>query len=514
MYENQFIQFTDSIDPQECGMPLPVVFGGKGIAFFAPVNEYTKTIFAIVDAQGVPFKNGNGDILSGSFRNMAGNYVRAMFAGDEVEEEIYTSGYALFSAATARDFVAPNECFRIRIGIPTSSRSWVETSYPFKNYDSVSEAFEALGLETYLFDAGNNIVINTTEVQSYAVLAGMAQSEAIVKHTHVLYYTIDTGKYYVWDDQSDTFLNIDDTAQICDLFGESARESTILLSSGISTLIDKDLDSGAHQILWNAKRTEYLEVHITGNLMSGHTFGSTAGRIIAKYRGVTYESDEYREYMEGIAENGGATFTRVSRSDYNMLVSCGIECSITNITFEHTFSHAALNIDSVGDRYLYRTECVLYLSPVSYTYAYSNLLRRYENADGLSMLTYYCGTTTFDLPFTSERAIRQWLPIMANDPTPEQKDEVYEKLSGERVVMFATINEKYKCETDYIPYEWHKRIVMALSCDVVYINDERLTKSDAYEIDWENYSKLDCGTKITRAEWKMVANVTSRNSNN
>lgn len=147
-------------------------------------------------------------------------------------------------------------------------------------------------------------------------------------------------------------------------------------------------------------------------------------------------------------------------------------------------------------------------------YWYSNLLCRCENEDNqLSLLEYTCGTETFGIPFLHNKPIRQWLPILLDNPKPTQNEEIYEKLSGERVVLFAAINKEYEAQTDYIPYEWHERIVIALSCDKVKINSEILTKSDKYEVDWQNTTKTDCGLKLMRATWKMAANITSRNTN-
>lgn len=512
MYENQFLKFTKTIDPQECGMPLPVVFGDEGISFFADVNERPESEFTIVDASGVPFLNGDGETLSGRFRDMAGNYVRNMFG--VYPTHYYSQGIALFHADKAREFVAPYECFRIRIGVPSDTqRKWLESRYPYNGIYSANGAFDMLGLEYDLYAIGSNIVIPTTEAQTYAVLSGMASASSIPKYEHRLYYTKDTEKYYAWNGSA--FVDITDTPAITNLFGESAQELTMCITKGHNPLIYKEIGGSACQIIYRNNRTKKYNLHITGYLAAGHNLGSTGGKIIAAHRGVAYEWDEYRQFMAGIQSTGGVDLTGFTESEYNTLVNVGIELGVNSTYYEHTFTHEALHVNSVGDRFIYSASFVLYLSQVTYTYVYSNLLRRYENEDGgLSLLSYTCGTETFDLPFTTSRPIRQWLPIMVKDPQPEQKDEVYEKLSGERVVMFATINEKYKCETDYIPYEWHKRIVMALSCDIVKINGQRLTKSDSYEINWENYSKLECGTKITKAEWKMVANVTSRNSNN
>ena len=515
MYENQFLKFTKTIDPQECGMPLPVVFGGDGISFFADVNERPETEFTIVDASGVPFLNGDGETLSGKFRDMAGNYVRSMFG--ELATNNYQIGTALFHAAKAREFVAPDECFRIRIGVPkAASVQWTETKYPYHGIYSGTDGCEDLGLgtqnENFVIEA--NKVITTHEVQSYHVLQGMAGSSSIPKYEHEFYYTLDTEKYYVWNGSK--WLDITDTPQMCKFFGESENKCVYFMkNTSHKDLLNVSFPDNTAHIIFRNTRTKKYNLHITGYLTAGHNWGSTAGKIIAAHRGVAYESHEYQQFMTGIQSTGGVDLSGFTESEYNTLIACGIELSVISTYYEHAFAHEAYGVDRVGAHVLYARNYVLATAQTTYDYMYSNLLRRYENEDGgLSLLSYTCGTETFDLPFTTSRPIRQWLPIMVKDPQPEQKDEVYEKLSGERVVMFATINEKYKCETDYVPYDWHKRIVMALSCDIVKINGQRLTKSDSYEINWENYSKLDCGTKITKAEWKMVANVTSRNSNN
>lgn len=514
MYENQFLKFTKTIDPQECGMPLPVVFGDDGISFFADVNERPETEFTIVDASGVPFLNGDGETLSGRFRDMAGNYVRNMFG--VYPTHYYSQGIALFHADKAREFVAPYECFRIRIGVPKAEAlKWNEKKYPYRGVYSGTDGCEDLGLGTLneLFVIETK-VMPTHEVQSYAVLSGMASSSSIPKYEHEFYYVLDTEEYYVWNGSE--WLNITDTPQMCKFFGESENKCVYFMkATSPNDLLNVAFPDTAAHILSRTARTKYYNLHITGYLLSGHNWGSTAGHIIAAHRGVSYNSAEYQSFMTGIRSTGGVDLTGFTESEYNMLVSCGIELGVNSTYYEHSYTHGAYGVDRVGAHVLYARNYVLATAQTTYDYMYSNLLRRYENEDGgLSLLSYTCGTETFDLPFMTSRPIRQWLPIMVKDPQPEQKDEVYEKLSGERVVMFATINEKYKCETDYVPYDWHKRIVMALSCDIVKINGQRLTKSDSYEINWENYSKLDCGTKITKAEWKMVANVTSRNSNN
>lgn len=150
--------------------------------------------------------------------------------------------------------------------------------------------------------------------------------------------------------------------------------------------------------------------------------------------------------------------------------------------------------------------------------AHSNLLRYTPNDDGyLSSLQYYCNEQEFGFPFAQKSAVKYGaqvaLPILLSAAQYTQTDKIYESRNGEQIVLYATINKEYEGETDYIPESWHEKIVTALSCDEVYINGERVTKSDSYEIDQDNYTYTDCGIRLTRATFKVKTNVVKRNSN-
>lgn len=154
--------------------------------------------------------------------------------------------------------------------------------------------------------------------------------------------------------------------------------------------------------------------------------------------------------------------------------------------------------------------------------AYSNMVRRIDDTgDYLSALSYRCKEPQFGFSFGFATDGGHWvptniivsLPIRLSKPQFKQTDKIYEKLNGEQVVLYATINKEYEGETDYIPEDWHEKIVTALSCDEVYINNERVTKSDSYEIDQDNYTYSDCGQRLVRATFKVKTNVTQRNSN-
>ena len=394
MYENQFIQFTQAIDPLDHCMPIPIVFGGEGIACFVPTDN-KDAVFTLVDAEGVPFTR-NGHELSQKFKSLAGNYAPRMFGTRRAPDN------AVFQEDNVIYYVAPDECFRIKI--------------------HSNETLANVSAFTYAVDASS-----------------IAYGESVTR-----------------------------TISIEGLTDKTFAKGTYTLK--IPALYIRS---------WGSNGVPYQQyANIQINAGSQMIFNQSAN---------FYPADIEK------------TFTAASSFKLTITVQFGYydrgRTSGDAFTFEMT-SGATL-VDAIGVDW------------------YSNLLRRYENPKGeLALLSYTCDTTTFDLPFTSSRPIRQWLPIWLNKPAFNQKDEIYEKLSGERVVLFATINKELQAQTDYIPEWWHERIVLALSCDKVFVNGTRLTKSDNYDIDWDNHTEADCGVWLAKATWKMVANVTSRNSNN
>lgn len=182
------------------------------------------------------------------------------------------------------------------------------------------------------------------------------------------------------------------------------------------------------------------------------------------------------------------------------------------------------NAVTTNDGYIYRLQDVSDIAPeerfrlrinkTDDTFLYSNILCRHANNTGMSIVVYYCKEPAFGFPFNGkQRALQQIIPINLHSPQYKQEDKIYTKLNGEQVVLFANITKEYDGETDYIPMEWHEKILMALSCDEVAINGERVTKSGAYEIDHDNFTYSDCGIKLMRATFKVTTNVTQRNSN-
>ena len=137
-------------------------------------------------------------------------------------------------------------------------------------------------------------------------------------------------------------------------------------------------------------------------------------------------------------------------------------------------------------------------------------------ADDALYLKYKCDEDAFGFPFHSagDEYAGFYTFIRAHSPQEVQDDKTYVKANGDVVTLYAKYYKEWECETEYLPEEMHDKIIAALSCDEVYFNYKRVTKSDKYQIDWENYD-IDCDgvTKLAKATFKVRENTNQRNSN-
>jgi hypothetical protein len=175
-------------------------------------------------------------------------------------------------------------------------------------------------------------------------------------------------------------------------------------------------------------------------------------------------------------------------------------------------AHITIYSPNIAPRDCYRLHVVEKYEDGYIEEYYSNLLVKEDDAQ-YAEVRYSCKEPAFGFPFDGTGYVLQLMPINLHSPQFKQEDKVYTKRNGEQVVLFASITKEYEGETDYIPMEWHEKILMALSCDEVYINREKVTKSGNYEIDHDNCTYSDCGIKLMRATFKVTTNVTQRNSN-
>jgi hypothetical protein len=130
-----------------------------------------------------------------------------------------------------------------------------------------------------------------------------------------------------------------------------------------------------------------------------------------------------------------------------------------------------------------------------------------------SRIDYRCEEDSFGFvycPGYISNSIR--MPFHLKDPQYPQEQKEYRTRNGRLRVTSASINEVYPLETDYMSKEMHKKLLIALSHDFVQVNGVLLTKSESYDVDWDNALEQN-GIRMAKATCTMSGNVTHRNSN-
>jgi len=144
---------------------------------------------------------------------------------------------------------------------------------------------------------------------------------------------------------------------------------------------------------------------------------------------------------------------------------------------------------------------------------YSNLFRISELTE-TSLLKYSCNEAQFGFDYDIADSFNQLrLPIRLYNAQYPQKENVYIDSIGSRHVLYSKIDIEQLLETEYIPQSWHEKLIIALAHDNVWIDGVAMTKSNEYEIEWDEYIDTDCGDRLTKGSTKMQQNKTYRNSN-
>ena len=180
-----------------------------------------------------------------------------------------------------------------------------------------------------------------------------------------------------------------------------------------------------------------------------------------------------------------------------------------------TTSYVSRNISSlllgagiaVGDKFALK-------SYDGIAYRYSGYLVRVPD-DGMAHVRYSCYEDALGFPFSDDDGeVAFTIPLLLKSPQLVQDEKTYVKANGEVVTLYAKYYREWEGETEYLSAATHDKIVAALSCDEVYIDGKRVTKSEKYEIAWDAYD-LDCDgvTKLAKATFKVREHITQRNSN-
>ena len=104
------------------------------------------------------------------------------------------------------------------------------------------------------------------------------------------------------------------------------------------------------------------------------------------------------------------------------------------------------------------------------------------------------------------------LPLYLKEPRFSQTRDVYGMLSGRQKILSASVRNEYDMDTDYLCENAHRKLIIALMHDEVYINGVLLTQTGDYSVDWDNYL-MNGDMKTAKGKCSVSANVVSRSSN-
>lgn len=195
------------------------------------------------------------------------------------------------------------------------------------------------------------------------------------------------------------------------------------------------------------------------------------------------------------------------KDDNELTGLSGIVTNVAGNKYHFLISHTISNYDA---------KC-MYIG-VNYTidgtvnHAYSNLIYNNYSAE-LTDVQYRCYEDSFSFPYDGNtKTNRLKLPILANKPQYPQDDKIYVDGNGVRNLLYSKISKENEFETEYLPTEWHEKIVVMLGHDNVLFNGTKIQKTGEYEIDYDNEDKLDCGLYLYKAKAKVSTNTIIRNS--
>lgn len=137
---------------------------------------------------------------------------------------------------------------------------------------------------------------------------------------------------------------------------------------------------------------------------------------------------------------------------------------------------------------------------------------RYKNEEN----AYY-----FDYETKSFRNVVM-LPFYLKNPQLPIDEKSYRKSDGSYIKLFSRMDEEFELETDYMPYDWHRKLQIALQHDDVIIqnnNKDQLAAdmpaqfvcTEEYDIEWNAvpyHTVAKANTKVIRAS---AVNLFNRN---
>lgn len=104
------------------------------------------------------------------------------------------------------------------------------------------------------------------------------------------------------------------------------------------------------------------------------------------------------------------------------------------------------------------------------------------------------------------------LPFYIRQPQYPTERNVFRKADGSSQVLSSVVRNTYQGITDYLPEDWHKKLIIALAHDTVNIENERyltnIVLDSDYSIEWQEFKDYPV------AQAKFTVQVTPFNASN
>jgi hypothetical protein len=130
-----------------------------------------------------------------------------------------------------------------------------------------------------------------------------------------------------------------------------------------------------------------------------------------------------------------------------------------------------------------------------------------------SLVEYRCDEDSFNFNYQTTNFLnRQVLPMNLSRPQIIGEQKSYKKSDGENLKISERLDEKWLLETDWMRYDWHRCLKVALSHDTLIIRNPLANSIDVqlappsvrdygyicesdYQIEWSEYTVSEAKAK-------------------
>ncbi len=140
---------------------------------------------------------------------------------------------------------------------------------------------------------------------------------------------------------------------------------------------------------------------------------------------------------------------------------------------------------------------------------YSNVFVFLPDTDYM-LLEYWCDKDEFGFHYEANRPNRVRIPAILHKPGYLESDAKYTDSNGRTRILYKEIRKKYVFHTDYISYDLHDKIKIALAHDLVLIDGLEYEETGNYKLGDEVVREC---VDTVMGETEVAENFVERNTN-